>query len=465
MAGLFKTSAGVHNDLNSFANHFSNKVETVLSEAISVGSRAYREAVERGYDRAMAEVIKGMADALRHGGFLSRTANKGRSFNGAGNLTLAYRQDKDVTGSPSNYKRVPAIPDAGNLSKAKQKLRKEYLAKYGWTARNSTVKGAKSSFLKQFYDGCGRTSEANHRAINSALRDSKNRLQNRILSLEKEAELSKAELSLMDNPKFNAPNNFFKGYRFLTKDNGFSTHKKPSPSNVRGRSLVSWFERLSNTNPQQNLKYLRDVMGGLESHVSGNPFTAEFKQTGRGGKALKSPYFVKEDRKGKFSRVKIKDAILPNVRLKEGYSMAANGSVITPSGGRISAVSAAQQGVIGKNVTFTIMGKFYQAFRQQRQNAFMRIHQKGGSSKNPKYRGIFAGAGSIQGVKLEAMALDRDRTHGSIDPMTEAFIGLLDKNESIIFKFIEEELAKLAKTANTNRANTLGVALKIKVKQ
>ena len=464
MAGFFKPSAGVHNDLNAFANHFSNKVENVLSEALSVGSRAYREAVERGYDRAMTEVIKELGNVLRHGGFLSRNKKAGRSFTGAGNLTLEYRRAKDVQGSPAGYNRVPTTPSEGDLKSAKARLRREYLDKYGWTARNSTVKGAKSSFLKQFYDGDGRTAEANHRAINSALRDAKNRLQQRILSLEKEHELSKAGHALHHNPRFNAPNNFFKGYRFLINDNGLTTAKRPSPSNLRGRSLVSWFDRLSQTNQQQNLKYLRDVMGGLESHVSGNPFKATYKQIGRGGKQLKSPYFVKEDRKGKFSRVKIKDAILPNVRLKEGYSLTDNGSVLTPTGSRISAVSAAQQGILGKNVTFTIMGKFYRAVRQRRENAFMRVHQKGGTSDNPKYRGIFAGAGSVQGIKLESMALDRDSTHGSIDPMTEAFIGLLDKNESIIFKFIEEELAKLAKTANTNRANTLGVALKIKVK-
>lgn len=460
---FFKPSAGIHNDLDSFSKHFGFKANELISEALDLGSRGYREAVERGFDRAMTILSKDLTRILERGGFSNK---KGRSFSGAGNLTLEYRQAKRVTSAARPRDRVLASQATEmELMKAKKRLRAEYLEKYGWGARHGSVtgKGVSQSYLDRFTKGYGKNAEKNAQAIERAKRDAKNRLVTRILDLEKHAELEKESLTLAKKEINRAPNNFFKGYRHLIRDQGYTTEKTPSPSNLKGPSLISWLRKLS-SRPEQTGRLLRQVLGGLSQHISGNPFKYAYKTKGRNGAPLKSPYFVKEERSGKFSRVKIKDAIMPNVKLKTGYSINANGSITGPDGARLSAVDAAKKGVIGSNVTFSIMSKFYKAVQANRTNAFMRLHREGGG-KHAKYGGIFGASGSIQGAKLEAMALDRYNTHGHIDPMTERFFMALDPKDGEVFKAIGIELQKFASSTNTKRGNTLGVSLQVKVKK
>lgn len=454
--GFFKQSAGIHRELSSFSNQFENQVSNVVSEVISVGARAYREAAERGFDKAMLEVVRNLDDVLRK-----------KTHNGAGNLTLEYRQDKEVTAHDGKYERQATIPTSTDLKKTKARLRKEYYEKHGFTARNNTVKNASASFLAKYTDPrrSDRVSEANSRAIAAARRDARNRLETRILKLEDADRLSKEQADLKNLPKFTAPNNFFRGYRYYVKDRGYSTKKKPSAGNLEGDSLITWLKKRTKVTPELNARMLRQVLGGLEENIYGNPFKYALKQKASTGRDLKNPYFVKENRSGKFTRVKIADAILPNIRIKDGFSVNENGSVSTPTGRRISAVSAAKSGIIGTNVTFTVMNRFYQVLKTNKRNAFMFVHHHSGwTQKSPRYKGIFGGHfGGKQGQKIERLASDPDGTHGSIDPFTEEFAKLLDPRKSIIFKSITDELGKLASTANSARANKLGVALKIKV--
>lgn len=148
-----------------------------------------------------------------------------------------------------------------------------------------------------------------------------------------------------------APNNYFKGFRNLQNDRGLSTHRK---SRSKGQSLISFTKNLVG-NPS-SLGRLRKTFGGLERVVSGGVFKegVTLRTRSRSGGILKTPVPELNGR-----RLTIREALSRERTYTAGGVIRGEGGRLYVGGKRYGIVEAAQLGLIGKKVSFSIASRLH----------------------------------------------------------------------------------------------------------